>query len=136
MIKIGNAYINPEDVAAIYPSAHEDGKTWIVLKGGNRVYVFADIEEAKRMLESMGVLFADSGTIQALELYSDGYRFVAQDYDGRVCAFEKRPSRSADGIWYTDSGRMREVDPEIFQSASEDIPDPLCLYDFLRGEGA
>lgn len=72
MIKIGNVYINPEDVAAMYPSAHEDGKTWIVLKGGNRVYVFADIEEAKRTLESMGVLFADSGTIQALELYSDG----------------------------------------------------------------
>lgn len=136
MIKIGNVYINPDDVAAMYPSAHEEGKIWIVLKGGNRVYVFADIEEVKRTLESVSVLFDDSETIRALELYNDGYRFLARDDGGRVCAFEKRPTQSDDGLWYSDSGKMCEVQTDIFRHVDEDDLVPLLLYDFLRGEGA
>ena len=134
MIKIGNAYINPNDVAAMYPSAHTEGKTWIVLQGGNRVYVFADIEEVRQALCAEGIDFDDSETMQAVELYYSGYRFIARDREGGACAFERRPARG-DEYWSPEGGNVLELGMSVFPRVTWD-DEPFSLYNFLTGEGA
>lgn len=134
MIKIGNVYINPDEVAAMYPSIHTEGKIWIVLKGGNRVYTFADIEEVRQALCTEGINFDTSETMQAIELYYSGFRFIARDREGGACAFEKRPSRG-DEYWNPPGGSVQELGMSAFPRVTWG-DEPLSLYDFLRGEGA
>lgn len=135
MIKIGNVYINPDEVAAMYPSIHTEGKIWIVLKGGRSVWTLADMEEAKRWLCEHGIPFDDTDTLQAAELYASGYRYIARDAGMRLCAYESCPVRAED-FWYSESGETCEIRPESFKHVLWEDPKPVSLYNFLTGEGA
>lgn len=134
MIKIGNVYIRPEEVVAVYPSVHTDGKIWLVLQSGRSIWALADIEEAQQLLAAEGVSFVDSETLQAVELYSSGFRFIARDREGGVCAFERRPSRG-DEYWSPRNGGVLELGMSAFPDVTWD-DEPLRLYDYLTGEGA
>ena len=50
LIKIGDVFIDPERVDAVYPSADTPGKVWFALHSGRTVWTMASMEEVKKKL--------------------------------------------------------------------------------------
>lgn len=123
MIKIGNIFINPDEVAAMYPSIHTEGKIWIVLKGGRSVWAIVEMETACRELAAAGVPFPPSSKVETERttlrlLLENGYSYLARDESGALFASDGDPSKSRSG-WDFELCRRMALDPDLFDGLVE-----------------
>lgn len=132
MIRIGNAIVNESEIAAIYPNHHEDRKIFIMTKHGDVVYTAASLKEAESALIEAGALDIESDTMLAMRLFTDGYRWIARDDAGEICAYESAPERCP-FTWSAVTGMTERINRASFSFVTWQ-DDPLNLFRFLTDD--
>ena len=135
MIRIGNVYINQAEIAAIYPSTRTEGKAIIALRSGRTVWTMATMEEVTQVLLNAGELDAGLPADQMeqintlIQLYEEGFRYIARDENGALFAYETLPHKGeVCRCWYVpDEGRTKALDAGIFQSTSWNDEEPYVI---------
>ena len=122
LIKIGSAFIDPEEIAAITPDRGDGQDAYqsstqicITLRHGGSFWIDAPMDEAEAALIDAGAIenpYEDQdgdrpelteGELAVLrDLESDGYNYLARDKDGKLYAFRNRPEY--DGAYWSDPG--------------------------------
>ena len=144
LIKIGNALVDPDEIAVIQPVQNEQSKSThilIELRNGGSTWIEAAMDEAEAALIDAGVvtdltagkdeddlagLMLPDEEIQKLkELYSADYRYLARDKDGSLYAFRNRPEY---GGFYWDDPECEtalRIDGLSFVSAEDEEPTEI-----------
>lgn len=113
LIKIGNALVDPFEIAAIAPDRDECLSDYekavlirIELRHGGSIWIDATMDEAEAALIDAGVVtdlltdlepddsplqLTDEESERLRELESDGYKYLARDKDGKLYAFRQKP---------------------------------------------
>lgn len=134
MIKIGNTLINPAEISAIYPSESTPGKVWISLRSGRTVWTMASMEEVTKALLDAGELENDMPPDQVeqlnmlLQLYAEGYRYIARDENGQLFAYEAVPYKD-EACWCVRDGNTKPLDsgPFIGVQWEDDEPEDIIF---------
>ena len=133
MISIGNAIINEEQIAAIYPSIETPGKIWISLTTGRTVWTMATMAEVKAALHAAGKDNIPNKLAQELavleQLADDGYYYIARDETGELWAFIAAPSRGED-CWNAENGGSKLTRSDLFDGVVEwqdDLPSEVDM---------
>lgn len=98
-IKIGDALIDSDRIAAISPDIHAVGIVRVLLTNGKTVCVKAYMDEAQNALIEAGLITSDAISLSAsdmltlMELRDLGYNHIAKDKTGAVYAFIDPPVR-------------------------------------------
>lgn len=153
MIRVGNAILNEDHIAAIRP-VDEDGiivpeeaATLLIvdLTGGQEIFVHATMPEARKVLEQAGVLDEERAVLQlALKekeikvlrtIHRENFHFVARDEDGKLFAYTAKPTKGK-RTWMNDddTSTVLRIRAEIDCLSFED-DEPLDL-DVLFAEEA
>lgn len=151
MIRVGNAILNEDLVAAIRP-VDEDGMlvpeeasvlVVVDLAGGQEIGVHATMAEVRQALEQAGVLDVERAVLQlALKekeikvlrtIHRENFHFVARDADGKLFAYTAKPSKGK-RTWMNDdeTSTVLRIRAEIDCLSFED-EEPLDL-DMLFAE--
>lgn len=145
LIKIGNALVDPNEIAVIQPDRNErlsdyDKSTHILieLRNGGSIRIEAAMDEAEAALIDAGVVtdmtadhdpvppLTDAEVNKLYELKSDGYKYLARDKDGMLYAFQHKPKYG--GFYWDDpdlAPAMR-VDGLSFVSEEDEEPTEIC----------
>ena len=122
MIRIGNAIINEQEIAAAYPDKPDTGLCWVILKCGRGFWVRATMEQIARALQPVfGEIISSkvASEIEVLErLTADGFRFLHRDADGLLYADECEPEKF--GVsWTPSKGRLAGICSDLFDGVVE-----------------
>ena len=119
LIKIGSAYVDPAEIAAIEP-ARDDSlpdyerarQIYVALKSGPSFWVDATMDEAEAALIDAGVIenpypdaedeppeLTENERSELAALDANGYEYIARDADGKLYAYKCEPGR-ADGYYF------------------------------------
>jgi len=148
LVKIGSAWIDPEEITAIsLPSDTKDPtKIIVTLRQGVSVWPDATMDEAEAVLIDAGYIenpypendtpdLTDGELEVAIELLDDGFIFLARDGDGKLYAFRYRPDR--DGAYWnssmTDEKPRRVNDGFDFISSEDAEPWRISELAYNRG---
>ena len=148
LIKIGNAWVDPQEIAAFFPTADlpSTPKIGIILHSGGNVWAEATMDEAEAALIDAGYIenpypendtpdLTDGELEVAIELLDDGFIFLARDGDGKLYAFRYRPDR--DGAYWnssmTDEKPRRVNDGFDFISSEDAEPWRISELAYNRG---
>ena len=148
LIKIGNAWVDPQEIAAFFPTADlpSTPKIGIILRSGGNVWAEATMDEAEAALIDAGYIenpYPENDTPElteeerevAIELLDDGFIFLARDGDGKLYAFRYRPDR--DGAYWnssmTDEKPRRVNDGFDFISSEDAEPWRISELAYNRG---
>lgn len=153
LVKIGSAFIDPNEIAAIVPD-REDGLTGIeqatqiciTLRQGGSFWIDAPMDEAEAALIDAGVIenpypeppepeveLTDEEMAKLRDLESDGYLYLARDKDGKLFAFRHVPEY--DGAYWNDpsinaaAGTLRIH--EGFDFIDADAEEPTEIFRLL-----
>lgn len=145
MIRVGNAILNEDLVAAIRP-VDEDGiivpeeasvLVVVDLAGGQEIVVHATMPEVRQVLEQAGVLDVERSVLQlALKekeikvlrtIHRENFHFVARDKDGKLFAYTAKPTKGK-RTWMNDdeTSTVLRIRAEIDCLSFED-EEPLDL---------
>lgn len=116
LIKIGTAWVDPEEILAITPSQsmlrEDHAQICVMLRHGGGFFLELPMGEAEAALRAAGLLaepepasvvLTDEQTQTLWRLRRDGYRYLARDRNGRVYAYFDEPVRSG-AYWETPEG--------------------------------
>lgn len=152
MIRVGNAILNEEYVAAICP-IDDDGcivpenlamRLAVHLSSGCEVVIRATMAEMTEALEDACVLGSESpapqvvfteGEMEALRsVHRRNFRFVAKDEDGKVFAYTERPIKGVRG-WRNDDdvSKVCRIRAQL-DCLSFDDDEPLSLETLFAEE--
>lgn len=117
MIKLGDYIVNEDVVVLVKPT--EGGKaTSILLKYTAEIRIEMPFEEAVGCFIEAGILPGAAGTdvvqvpsedvLALTQLHREGFRYLARDYDGKLFAYGRAPSKGVLG-WRADD---REGSPK------------------------
>lgn len=152
LIKIGNALIDPAEIAAITPDRDEtlapyeaSTQICITLRHGGSFWIDAPMDEAEAALIDAGAIkdpYEDrepdgpeltDGELAVLhDLESDGYLYMARDKDGKLFAFRRRPEY--DGAYWSEPGPGNTGTLRIhedFAFIDSDAEAPAEIYHLL-----
>lgn len=155
LIKIGNALVDPNEIAVIQPDRNErlsdyDKSTRILieLRNGGSIWIEASMDEAEAALIDAGVVTdltddppQDEETAPALsafeieelcKLYENEYRYMARDKDGKLYAYRRKPEYG--GFYWSDpgpggAGALQVCDG--FEFIGEDDSEPTDISELL-----
>lgn len=152
LIKIGNALVDPNEIAVIQPDRNErlsdyDKSTHILieLRNGGSIWIEASMDEAEAALIDAGVvtdLIADPDPVPPLTdaevgrlcaLDRDGYRYLARDKDGKLYAFRQKPVFK--GFYWEESGPVSYNALQVgedFAFINWDDAEPTEIEQFLK----
>ncbi len=154
LIKIGNALVDPNEIAVIQPDRNErlseyDKSTHILieLRNGGSIWIEASMDEAEAALIDAGVVtdltasedtgfpslhLTDEETEKLYELESDGYRFMARDQDGKLYAYRHKPEYG--GFYWNDPSPSNATSLQIddFSFIDQDNPEPTAICCLLN----
>ncbi len=103
LIKIGNCWVEPNEIAAIFPTADlpSTPKVGISLRSGGSTWVEATMDEAEAALIDAGVIeeptydeppeLTEEEDAKAQALFDAGYRYLARDEDCKLYAYKFEP---------------------------------------------
>ena len=160
LVKIGSAFIDPNEIAAIVPY-REDGLTdigqatqiCITLRQGGGFWIDAPMDEAEAALIDAGVIEnpypeelpeLSEGELTALEkLEAGGYRWLARDKTGHLYAYRGSTPPEYDGAYWNGDPASEpnntRVDPaadnpgaSIFGFITEQDEEPWEIEKLLR----
>lgn len=135
MIEIGNIVVDETEVAAVYPSSSTPGKIWLLFRSGRTVWTMATIEGARRRLSMVAAARATDDTEAAAALLAAGYRYVARDESGIICAYKEKPHRALD-VWVWDGANaVEELNKKLFSFVTWET-EALDLQSYMHGATA
>lgn len=148
LIKIGNALVDPNEIAVIQPDRNErlsddDKSTHILieLRNGGSIWIEASMDKAEAALINAGVvtdLTADHDPVPPLtdaeveklyELKSDGYKYLARDKDGKLYAFRHKPKYG--GFYWDDPDPAPALLVSGLSFVSEEDEEPTEISKLL-----
>ena len=149
LIKIGSAYVDPAEIAAIEPDRDDSlpdyeraKQIYVALKSGPSFWVDATMDEAEAALIDAGFIdnpypededppaMTEDELDELRSLSRDGFGFLARDYDHRLYAYRNCPERDAVG-WIdprlsTDGGTVRVCGAFAFVSEHDAEPTEIA----------
>ncbi|MDO4989315.1 MAG: hypothetical protein Q4E45_02305 [Eubacteriales bacterium] len=144
LIKIGSAFIDPAEIAAITPD-REDGLTeleqatqiCITLKHGGSFWIDATMDEAEAALIDAGVIedpaeddappeLTPEEKAVCQRLRKDGYCWIARDGDGKLFAYHLKPQKEGT-YWNPIDDRKPARIHEDFAFVDMDDQQPTWL---------
>ncbi len=149
LIKIGSAYVDPAEIAAIEPDRDDSLQAYeraqqvcIILKQGGSFWADATMDEAEAALIDAGCIenpypedvdppvMTEDELDELRSLSRDGFGFLARDYDHRLYAYRNCPERDAVG-WFdprlsTDGGTVRVCGEFLFVSEHDAAPTEIA----------
>ena len=123
LIKIGDAWVDPQEIAAFFPTADlpSTPKIGIILHSGGNVWAESTMDEAEAALIDAGYIEnpypendtpdLTDGEIEVLaDLYNRAFEYLARDADGKLYAFRDKPEK--DGAYWNsiEGGRAERID--------------------------
>lgn len=111
LIKIGDCWVDPNEIAAIFPTADlpSTPKVGITLRSGGSTWVEATMDEAEAALIDAGVIedpaadappeLTEEECAELQDFYDQGFEYLARDADGRLFAYKGKPGREG-GYFY------------------------------------
>lgn len=119
LIKIGDAWVDPEEIAGIAPGTlppHDvqNPLIWIRLRGNSgSLQAHTTMDEAEAALIDAGYIEPLEGD-DAVELsedeekelrafYDQGFEYIARDCDNKLFAYKEEPCRDG-GYWFSPGG--------------------------------
>ena len=145
LIKIGNCWVDPNEIAAIFPAADlpSTPKVGITLRSGGSTWAEATMDEAEAALIDAGVIenpypeeafeapaLSDNERIELEALDAQGYEYIARDADGKLYAYKCEPGR-ADGYYFARGAAEAEKVEGAFDCVDF---DEAWSISFLLGE--
>ena len=140
LIKIGDAWVDPQEIAAFFPTADlpSTPKIGIILRSGGNVWAEATMDEAEAALIDAGYIenpYPEQEEVPTLSvpemqeltaLYDVGYEWLARDGrpNAKGCtlfAFAAKPTRTGD-IWQSASSTRSVNAPFDFITADDAEP--------------
>lgn len=136
LIKIGDAWIDPEEIAMINDSydSHLEAQPQICihLRHGSGTWIHSTMDEAEAALIDAGVIEDPAADVDKLELteaehaavealYNDGFHFLARDADGKLYAFDREPHKE---------GAYWDNDPDPGQPKPKRVDEGFDFIDF------
>lgn len=125
LIKIGDVFIDPERVDAVYPSADTLGKVWFALHSGRTVWTMASMEEVEKNFKTCymgrGCSLKVLHEIRELErLLHAGRAFIARDENGELYAYNGDPLKNTEtNCWDAEAGDCEMVSRDLFDGVVE-----------------
>ena len=154
LIKIGSAYVNPAEIAAIEPDRDDSlpdyeraRKIYVSLKSGPSFWTDATMDEAEAALIDAGCIenpypedvdppaMTEDELDELRSLSRDGFGFLARDYDHRLYAYRNRPVHDALG-WHPEAfmdGGLARVCGK-FDFVSKHDAEPTEIAPLLAGD--
>ena len=148
LIKIGDCFVDPEEVALIRgdePDYHPDtgSQMLIQLRSGGNVWITATMDEAEAALIDAGVIenpypeeafetpaLSDEERLELEALDAQGYEYLARDADGKLYAYKCEPGRE-DGYYFSPG--CQQPEPVVGDFLCVDA-DEAWSISFLLGE--
>lgn len=143
MIRIGNAIINEDHIAAILTGDDIDiaASSVLILKTGDVFPLGSSIEDVIDAFAAAGYVdplprqtayvFTPEELVEMSSMYNSGFRFFAKDADGRVYAYTTRP-RKGSKSWIEDASetQVRRLDCH-YSTLYFEMAEPLDLAEVL-----
>lgn len=122
MIRIGNAIINEQEIAAVYPDKPDTGLCWVILKSGRGFWVRATMEQIARALQPIfGEIISSkvAAEIEVLErLTAADYRYLYRDSNGELFASAHEPWKSS-ACWTLNDNKLTRICSDLFDGVVE-----------------
>jgi hypothetical protein len=122
LIKIGNAWVDPQEIAAFFPTADlpSTPKIGIILHSGGNVWTESTMDEAEAALIDAGYIenpypendtpdLTDGEVEVLLDLYHRDFEYLARDADGKLYAFRDKPEKEG-AYWNSFANKAEPVD--------------------------
>ena len=116
LIRIGNAWVDPSEVAAVLPESDGDN-VQLALRSGQSHGLDCSMEEAEEDLIACGLITDPTGCVvprlsaeetgELKHLYALGYAYIARDMDGKLYAFSDVPQR--EGAYWDDHSTVAAI---------------------------
>lgn len=125
LIKIGDVFIDPERVDAVYPSADTPGKVWFALHSGRTVWTMASMEDVEKHFNSSNMVRGCSPKVfrelcELERLIQAGRAYLARDENGELYAFDGDPLKNTEtNCWDAEDGDCEMVSQELFDGVVE-----------------
>lgn len=145
LIKIGNAFVDPTEIAVITPCREVDPfsgaetatKIFIYLKRGGSLWIDAPMDEAEAALIDAGVIedpteddappeLTPEEEAVCRRLRKDGYSWIARDGDGKLFAYHLKPQKEG-AYWNPIDDRKPARIHEDFAFVDTDDQQPTWL---------
>lgn len=116
LIKIGNAWVDPQEIAAFFPTADlpSTPKIGIILRSGGNVWAESTMDEAEAALIDAGVIqdpaaddvpdLTDAEIKELMDLEELGFKYIARDADGKLYAYFEKPTKDG-AYWNSRDGQ-------------------------------
>lgn len=133
LIKIGNAWVDPQEIAAFFPTADlpSTPKIGIILHSGGNVWAESTMKEAEAALIDAGCIEnpypeedeppeLTDGEVEALaDLHNRAFEYLARDADGKLYAFRDKPEKEG-AYWNSFANKAEPVDEDFGFISFED----------------
>lgn len=154
LIKIGSAYVDPAEIAAIEPDRDDSLQAFeraqqicVTLKQGPSFWIDATMDEAEAALIDAGCIenpcpedvdppvMTEDELEELRSLNRDGFSFLARDYDNWLFAYRNRPVHDALG-WHSEAfmGRGLARVCGKFDFVSKHDAEPTEIAPLLAGD--
>lgn len=139
LIKIGNCWVDPNEIAAIFPTADlpSTPKVGITLRSGGSTWAETTMDEAEAALIDAGYIenpypeedeppeLTQEEHDAAADLYDRGFEWLARDKDGKLYAYRDKPKRDG-AYWDTPVSKAERID-EGFDFVAYDDEEPWSI---------
>lgn len=148
LVKIGSAWIDPEEIAMILPDqpvedwTPEDSQNICVqLRHGSSMWIRATMDEAEAVLIDAGYIenpypeedeppeLTEDEHDAAADLYDRDFEWLARDKDGKLYAFRDKPEK--DGAYWNSFANKAEPVDEDFGFISFEDEEPWSIAHLL-----
>lgn len=144
LIKIGNAWIDPGEIAGIIPEkvpGYEDPQSIMInFRQGGALWISATMDEAEAALIDAGLIEDPDETDPAApwlgllaELQDEGYSFLARDKDGKLFAYRHKPEW--DGAYWNPEtlagDEVKSLPPEACPFVTDEDEEPFDIREVL-----
>lgn len=145
LIKIGDAWIDPQEIAMINDSydSHLEVQPQICihLRHGSGTWIHSTMDEAEAALIDAGLIeeptcdeppeLTEAELTKLSQLYDNGYKYLARDGDGKLFAYMAKPN--SDGIGFYPSS-FTEKAAQVFEAFNFLVPGAwLEIAEALNG---
>ncbi len=148
LVKIGSAWIDPEEIAAIREEIDSVGQVHYIMtrfkNADDDFLIEATMDEAEAALIDAGIIenpfpeedeppeLTQEEHDAAADLYDRGFEWLARDKDGKLYAFRNKPEKEG-AYWYTFENDKAERIDEGFDFVGFDEEEPWSIPHLLLG---
>ena len=145
LIKIGDAWIDPQEIACMREEIDSVDKTHYIVtrfkNAGDDILITATMDEAEAALIDAGLIeeptydvppeLTEAELTKLSALYDNGYKYLARDGDGKLFAYMTKPN--SDGIGFYPSP-FTEKAAQVFEAFNFLMPGAwLEIAEALNG---